>query len=74
MNSPRIQNASLTADKDTLNIRSKISMNFGGRSSELKSEEMWTIKKRGKKLEIKQTADGFGGAGRRTSILCFDKQ
>ncbi len=74
MNSPRIQNASLTADKDTLNIRSKISMNFGGRSSELKSEEMWTIKKRGKKLEIKQTSDGFGGAGRRTSILCFDKQ
>jgi hypothetical protein len=49
-------------------------MNFGGRSSELKSEEMWTIKKKGKKLEIKQTSDGFGGAGRRTSILCFDKQ
>jgi len=73
MNSPRIQNASWTAEKDTLTISSKISVNFNNNKSEIKSKEVWTTLKRGKKLIIAQTSDGFMGRGPTTSKLVYNK-
>jgi hypothetical protein len=49
-------------------------MNFGSRSNEFRSKEVWTLKKRGKKLVINQTGSGFMGGGKRFSILVYDRQ
>jgi hypothetical protein len=73
MNAPRVQNASLTAQKDTLTINSKITFNSGGKTNEVKSREVWVLKKRGRKLEIFQTSDGFGGMGKQKSTFIYDK-
>ena len=74
MNSPRIQNACWSAGKDTLTILSRISVNFGKNPVEIKSAEVWVLKKRGKKLEIRQTVNDIMGSGERKSILFYDKQ
>ena len=74
MNAPKVQNAMWTAQKDTLKINSKVALNFGGKTNEIKSKEVWVIKKRGRKLEILQASDGFMGEGKRTATLVYDKQ
>ena len=74
MDSPRVQNATWTAQKDTLTIDSKITVNYGGRTNQIQSKEVWTLKKRGKKLDIKQTVSGFMGGGNRTVTLVYDRQ
>ena len=72
-NSPRLQNANLSTKKDSLTIDSKITITYGDRTSELKSKEIWTTQRRGKRLIIFQTADGFMGRPPRTSKLVYDK-
>jgi mannan endo-1,4-beta-mannosidase len=74
MNAPRIQNAYWSREKDTLTIDSKVSFNFGDRPMEMKSKEVWTLKKRGNKLEILRSAQGFMGRGGGTSIMVYNKQ
>jgi mannan endo-1,4-beta-mannosidase len=74
MNSPRVQIANWTSQKDTLLIDSKVTFNFGDKPTEIKSNEVWTLKKRGKKLLISQTVDGFMNMGKRTANLVYDKQ
>ena len=73
-NSKRIQYASWSADKDTLTIDAKTNFNFGDRPVELKSQEIWTLQKKGNKLVIVQSADGFMGRPPRKSTLVYMKQ
>jgi mannan endo-1,4-beta-mannosidase len=74
MDSPRVQNVTWTAQKDTLTIDSKITVNYGGRTNQIQSKEVWILKKRGTKLDIKQTGSGFMGGGNRTITLVYDRQ
>jgi len=73
-NSPRVQHANWSAEKDTLTITSKVNLNFGDRPVELNSKEVWILEKRGKKLVIFQTADGFMGRPQRESTIIYYKQ
>ena len=73
VNSPRIQNAAWSSEKDTLIITSRVSFKFGDNQSEIKSKEVWTTQKRGKKLVIQQTSDGFMGRGPVTSKLVYNR-
>lgn len=74
MNSPRIQKAFWSTEKDTLTIDSRITFNFSGRTNELKSKEIWTLQRNRKKLVIIQTGDNFFGGGQRTSKIVYDKR
>lgn len=71
-NSPRIQNANWSAQRDTLTIDSKVTFNFGGRSFEVTSEDIWRLQRWGKKLVIHQTVSSVRGT--RTSTIIYDKQ
>jgi hypothetical protein len=73
MNSPRVQIANWSAEKDTLTISSKVSVKYVNNPSEIKSKEVWTTQKRGKKLVIVQTSDGFMGRGPAASKLVYNK-
>jgi len=74
MNSPRIQVANWSPEKDTLTIVSKVTMKFGEKPPvELKSREIWALQKRGKKLLIIQTSEGMTGRGPATTKLMYDK-
>jgi mannan endo-1,4-beta-mannosidase len=74
MSAPRVQNATWAVQKDTLTINSKMTFNYGGKTNEIKSKEVWVLKKRGKKLEILQTGEGFMSMGKQTATLVYDKQ
>ena len=74
MNSHRIQNATWNTRKDTLNIDSKVIMNFGGRTNEIKSKEVWSARNKGNKLVISQTSQGMRGGSPGTSTLVYDRQ
>jgi hypothetical protein len=73
MNAPRVQNAVWSAGKDTLTISSKIVFRIEDKPTEFKSREVWTLQKRGKKLVIIKTADGFMGRGPTTTKLVYNK-
>ncbi len=74
MNSPRVQNANWSAERDTLSIHSKVTMKFGEKPPvEIHSNEVWTLQKRGRKLHIIQTSDGMAGRGPVSSMVVYDK-
>jgi mannan endo-1,4-beta-mannosidase len=74
MNSPRIMNADWSPGKDTLTIASRLIVKFGDKPPvEMKSKEVWTLLKRGKKLSIVQTSPGFMGRGPSTTRMIYDK-
>jgi hypothetical protein len=73
-NSPRVQHANWSTEKDTLTITSRVNLNFGDRPVELNSKDVWALGKRGKKLVIFQTADGFMGRPQRESTIIYYKQ
>jgi mannan endo-1,4-beta-mannosidase len=74
MNSPRIRNAIWSSEKDTLTIDSRVSVKFGDKPPvEMKSKEVWTLLKRGKKLSIVQTSPGFMGRGPSIARMIYDK-
>ena len=74
MNSPRVQNANWSAERDTLSILSKVTMKFGEKPPvEIHSKEVWTLQKRGRKLHIVQTSDGMAGRGPVSSMVVYDK-
>ncbi len=70
-NAPRVQHANWSTDKDKLDVDSKVTFNFGGRTMEINSKENWQLKSRGKKLVIIQSVSSRGGE--RTSTLIYDK-
>jgi mannan endo-1,4-beta-mannosidase len=74
MNAPRIQNASWNEGKDTLTIDSKVTVNFGGKANQVNSKEVWTLKKRGKKLILVESGENYMGPGKQTTSLIYDKQ
>jgi hypothetical protein len=73
MNSARIQVANWTKEKDTLAIDSRVTLKFGDKPVDIKSREVWSLQKRGKKLVINQTADGFMGRGPSSAKLVYNK-
>ena len=73
MNAARVQNASWSAEKDTLVINSKVQFSFGDKPAEMRSKEVWLLQKRGKKLVIIQTIDAFLDRGPGTSRLVYNK-
>jgi mannan endo-1,4-beta-mannosidase len=70
--STRIQIARWSAGKDTLTIDSKVSLSFG-EPVEIRSRDVLTLQKRGRKLIIMQTADGFMGRGPISAKLVYDR-
>ena len=66
-----VSHSEWSAEKDTLIISSRILFKFGEKTNEINSREVWTLFKRGKKLEIVQTADGFRGRGPSTPRLVY---
>ena len=73
MNSPKVQNLIWSAEKDTLTINSKTSLKFRDKPTEIKSREIWTMQKRGKKLVIIKTSDGFMGRAPSVSKLVYNR-
>jgi mannan endo-1,4-beta-mannosidase len=74
MNSPRIQNAGWSPERDSLAITSRVTMKFGDKPPvEMKSKEIWTLQKRDKKLLIIQTSQGMMGRGPVTSKTIYDR-
>jgi mannan endo-1,4-beta-mannosidase len=73
MNAPRVQNASWSTRHDTLSVNSKVTMTYQGKTSEVRSKDVWTFKKKGKKILIIQTSPGSMGGQARTSYLVYDR-
>jgi hypothetical protein len=73
MNSTRIQNAALSVQKDSLIVDSKVTVTYGGNTRDIKSRDVWVVKKRGRKLSITQTSDSNPGE-KWSRELIFDKQ
>jgi len=73
MNAPRVQNAVWSAEKDTLTISSKIVFMIEDKQTEFRSGEIWTLQKRGRKLVIIRTADGFMGRGPTVTKLVYNR-
>jgi len=71
-NSPRVQNANGSAARDTLTIEARITLSFGGAPVEIKSQDVWTLKRRGKTLVIFQKVDSPRGP--RESTLVYNRQ
>ncbi|HEY4653091.1 MAG TPA: glycosyl hydrolase [Cyclobacteriaceae bacterium] len=71
-NAPRIQNARWSAEKDTLNIDSRMSFNFGGRKVDIDSKDTWTLQRKGKKLVIIRVVSSSRGT--QTSTIVYYKQ
>ena len=60
-NSPVIIKADWNSGSDTLLIISNASMNFGGRTFQVNSEEKWSLQDNGKTLSINRISDSFRG-------------
>jgi len=73
MNAPRVQNASWSARHDTLSVNTKVTMTYQGKTSDVRSKDVWTFKKKGKKILIIQTSPGSMGGQARTSYLVYDR-
>jgi mannan endo-1,4-beta-mannosidase len=72
LNSPRITTANLSANKDTLIIKSKATLNYGGKTVQMLSNETWNLKNHNKILSITQYSDS--PFGKRNIIMVYDKQ
>jgi mannan endo-1,4-beta-mannosidase len=70
--SPRITAVNWSEKSDTLNFVSKVTFNRGGRTSEMVTEEKWSLQRRGKILSIEQSSSTFRGS--REITMIFDKQ
>ncbi|MEO6850269.1 MAG: hypothetical protein ABI203_02790, partial [Mucilaginibacter sp.] len=72
MDSPRVITANLSAKGDTLMIKSTTTMNRGGNSIQMTSNENWSLQNHGKELTIIQTSTTPRGT--RKVTLVYDKQ
>ncbi len=73
MNMERTSTAVFDEEGKSIRISSSATMQFGGRKTEMKSGETWTLKQGGGVLEIVQTAPGYRG-GQNRSTLVFEKR
>lgn len=71
-NSPRITTANWSENGDTLVVSSTTTFTRGGRTSEIKSSEKWSLQKRGTELVIEQKSMTF--RGERVSTLVYEKK
>jgi mannan endo-1,4-beta-mannosidase len=69
---PRITTAGLSADRDTLLIKSKVTFNRGGQTSQLNTTEVWSLQNRGRELSIVQTA--VAPQGERKIVLIYERK
>jgi mannan endo-1,4-beta-mannosidase len=69
---PRIQNANWSQQQDTLTIDSKVTFNWGGRSFDVNTNEVWRLERRGQKLVISQSVKSIRGT--RNSTIIYDKR
>jgi mannan endo-1,4-beta-mannosidase len=72
MNSPRVTIANLSANKDTLTIKSKTTFNFNGQTSQMLTTETWDLQTHGKVLSITQLSTSQRGDRKITMI--YEKQ
>jgi hypothetical protein len=72
-NSPRISTASMNDNSKSLTISSVVKFNRGGKITEMKSGEEWSLQQDGKVLKIVQTSTGFRGEKIEVSLV-FEKQ
>jgi hypothetical protein len=70
-NALRIQNANWSPDKDNLIIDSRMTLTFGGKTSEIKGREVWYLLKQGRKLVIVKTVNDEKGT--RTIKQVYDR-
>ena len=71
-NSPRIMTAKWSENGDSLFIDSKVQFGPGGRSFEMKINEVWSLPEQGKILVINQSSTSFRGT--RKIVMVYDKQ
>ena len=69
---PRITTAGLSANRDTLNIKSKVTFNRGGQTSQMITTEAWSLQSRGKVLSITQSS--ISPQGERKITMIYDKR
>ena len=72
-NSPCISRASLDSDSKTVNINSVVKLIRGGQTTDMKSNEVWSLQQDGKVLRIIQTSTGSKGEKIELSLV-FEKQ
>ena len=70
--SPRMTTANLSADGDTLIIVSKTTLDRGGRTFEMVTNERWSLQERGRILSIEQSSTSF--RDERHITMIFDKR
>jgi hypothetical protein len=71
-NGQRVQNATLSAARDTLIITTRFSFTSDGKPVETRSQEAWTLRRGGRQLVIVRTTESPGE--RPASILVYDRQ
>jgi hypothetical protein len=71
-NSPRITTANWSEDGDTLIIASKVTFTRGDRTSEMVTNEVWSLRQRGKILSIDHVSTSR--RGKRKITMIFNKQ
>jgi mannan endo-1,4-beta-mannosidase len=72
LNSPRVTTASLSANADTLIIKSKVTFGNGGQAMQTASSETWHLQNRGKELFITQSS--VSPRGERKITMVYDKK
>lgn len=67
-NSPMITTAHLSPMGDTLFLDSRLTLNFGGHTSRISTEETWTLSGSGKRLSIRQLTRTLQGTRKITTV------
>ena len=70
--SPRTTSANLAAGHDTLNIKSNVTFNHNGQTTQMNTSEAWSLQNNGKVLSIIQIS--VSPAGEKKLTLVFDRQ
>ncbi len=69
---PRVTTAGLSGNRDTLKIKSKVTFNRGGQTSEMTTDETWDLQNHGKVLAITQSS--VSPQGERKITMIYDKK
>ncbi|HTD98159.1 MAG TPA: glycosyl hydrolase [Mucilaginibacter sp.] len=72
MNSPRITTAKLSDNGNKLLVNSKVTFNFGGQTSQMTTNEEWSLQNKGKQLSITQSSKS--PRGERKITMVYEKQ
>jgi mannan endo-1,4-beta-mannosidase len=69
---PRITTAALSAHRDALLIKSHVTFNRAGQTSQLNTTETWSLQNHGRELLVTQTT--ISAQGERKLILMYDRE